>query len=91
MTRPVRKPIPSPDTFEAEEGDRSSTKARLVVPNWRCRLRPCFSADVAENHGRSGASVWKFASTDHGLDRDVVLVGIGAELTFGVIVAAVGK
>jgi xylulose-5-phosphate/fructose-6-phosphate phosphoketolase len=46
------------------------------------------SAEEAENHCRAGASVWKFASTDDGLDPDVVLVGIGAELTFEVIAAA---
>ncbi|KIX09288.1 uncharacterized protein Z518_00367 [Rhinocladiella mackenziei CBS 650.93] len=47
------------------------------------------SADEAESHCRAGASVWKFASTAGGRDPDVVLVGIGAELTFEVI-AAVG-
>ncbi|KAK5216033.1 hypothetical protein LTR72_010909 [Exophiala xenobiotica] len=47
------------------------------------------SADEAENYYRAGASVWKFASTDGGLDPDVVLIGIGAELTFKVIAAAV--
>jgi xylulose-5-phosphate/fructose-6-phosphate phosphoketolase len=46
------------------------------------------SADEAENHCRAGASVWKFASTDEGLNPDVVLVGIGTELTFEVIAAA---
>jgi xylulose-5-phosphate/fructose-6-phosphate phosphoketolase len=46
------------------------------------------SADQAENHCRAGASVWKFASTDDGLDPDVVAVGIGTELTFEVIAAA---
>lgn len=46
------------------------------------------SAEEAENHCRAGASVWKFASTDEGLNPDVVLVGIGAELTFEVIAAA---
>ena len=46
------------------------------------------SADEAESHCRAGASVWKFASTDDGLDPDVVLVGIGPELTFEVIAAA---
>ncbi len=45
-------------------------------------------ADEAENHCRAGASVWKFASTDDGLDPDVVLVGIGTEITFEVIAAA---
>jgi len=46
------------------------------------------SADEAENHCRAGASVWRFASTDEGLDPDVVLVGIGAELTLEVMAAA---
>ena len=46
------------------------------------------SAEEAENHCRAGASVWKFASTDDGLDPDVVLVGIGTEVTFEVIAAA---
>ena len=46
------------------------------------------SADEAESHCRAGASVWKFASTDNGLDPDVVIVGIGAEITFEVIEAA---
>jgi xylulose-5-phosphate/fructose-6-phosphate phosphoketolase len=46
------------------------------------------SAEEAENHCRAGASVWKFASSDGGLNPDVVLVGIGSELTFEVIAAA---
>ncbi|KAF2002390.1 D-xylulose 5-phosphate/D-fructose 6-phosphate phosphoketolase [Amniculicola lignicola CBS 123094] len=44
--------------------------------------------DEAEAHCRAGASIWKFASTDKGLNPDVVLVGIGAELTFEVVKAA---
>lgn len=44
--------------------------------------------DEAENHCRAGASVWNFCSTDNGLNPDVVLVGIGVELTFEVIAAA---
>ncbi|KAJ8102482.1 XFP N-terminal domain-containing protein [Lipomyces tetrasporus] len=46
------------------------------------------SAEEAEAHCVAGASVWKFASTDDGLDPDVVLVGIGVEVTFEVIAAA---
>ncbi|KAK9458686.1 XFP N-terminal domain-containing protein [Lipomyces oligophaga] len=46
------------------------------------------SAEEAEAHCVAGASVWKFASTDGGLDPDVVLVGIGVEVTFEVIAAA---
>lgn len=50
--------------------------------------RVYLSPEEAENHCRAGASVWDFASTDKGLDPDVVLVGIGTELTFEVIAAA---
>lgn len=46
------------------------------------------SGEEAESHCRAGASIWKFASTNEGLDPDVVLVGIGAEITFEVISAA---
>ncbi|PQE06541.1 hypothetical protein CJF32_00002307 [Rutstroemia sp. NJR-2017a WRK4] len=51
--------------------------------------QPVFlSPDEADKHCQAGASIWKFASTDGGLDPDVVLVGIGSELTFEVISAA---
>jgi xylulose-5-phosphate/fructose-6-phosphate phosphoketolase len=46
------------------------------------------SADEAETHCRAGGSIWKFASTDNGLNPDVVIAGIGSELTFEVIAAA---
>jgi len=46
------------------------------------------SPEEAEAHCRAGASVWEFASTDRGVNPDVVLVGIGAELTFEVVKAA---
>lgn len=32
--------------------------------------------------------MWKFCSTDGGIDPDVVLVGIGVEMTFEVVAAA---
>ena len=44
--------------------------------------------EEAEIHCRAGASVWRFCSTDEGLRPDVVLVGIGTEVTFEVIAAA---
>lgn len=51
--------------------------------------QPVFlSVEEADKHCQAGASVWKFASTDEGLSPDVVLVGIGSELTFEVVVAA---
>jgi len=46
------------------------------------------SPEEAEIHSRAGASVWRFCSTDEGLRPDVVLVGIGTEVTFEVIAAA---
>ena len=46
------------------------------------------SAEEAEDHCRAGGSTWKFCSTNGGADPDVVLVGIGADLTFEVIAAA---
>ncbi|KAF2457710.1 putative D-xylulose 5-phosphate/D-fructose 6-phosphate phosphoketolase [Lineolata rhizophorae] len=50
---------------------------------------PCFlSAEEAASHCRAGAGIFKFASTDGGVNPDVVLVGIGAELTFEVVKAA---
>lgn len=51
--------------------------------------QPVFlSIEEADEHCQAGASIWKFASTDDGLDPDVVLVGIGSELTFEVVAAA---
>lgn len=45
--------------------------------------------DEAAAHCRDGASVWNFASSpDAGDDPDVVLVGIGVEVTFEVVKAA---
>jgi xylulose-5-phosphate/fructose-6-phosphate phosphoketolase len=46
------------------------------------------SPEEADAHCRAGASVWKFASTDEGKEPDVVLVGIGTEVTFEVVAAA---
>jgi xylulose-5-phosphate/fructose-6-phosphate phosphoketolase len=46
------------------------------------------SADEAEAHCRAGAGIWGFASTDKGVNPDVVICGIGAEMMFEVITAA---
>ncbi|KFY25817.1 hypothetical protein V491_01580 [Pseudogymnoascus sp. VKM F-3775] len=46
------------------------------------------SVDEADRHCQAGASIWKFASTDNGLNPDVVLVGIGCEVMFEVVAAA---
>ncbi|KAK0760948.1 hypothetical protein N5P37_005889 [Trichoderma harzianum] len=46
------------------------------------------STKDAMEHCKRGISIWKFASTYGGEDPDVVLVGIGVEVTFEVIKAA---
>ncbi|KAI5294803.1 hypothetical protein KEM52_003161 [Ascosphaera acerosa] len=46
------------------------------------------SPEEAEIHCRTGGSIWTWASTDDGIDPDVVLVGIGTEVTFEVLAAA---
>ena len=43
--------------------------------------------DEADRHCQAGASVWGFASTDKGVDPDVVICGIGSEMMFEVIAA----
>ncbi|HEU5230596.1 MAG TPA: phosphoketolase family protein [Ktedonobacteraceae bacterium] len=46
------------------------------------------SLNEAIAHCRAGASVWRWASTDDGMDPDVVLVGIGDNPTLEVMAAA---
>lgn len=53
------------------------------------QLQPVFlSVEEANKHCQAGAGIWKFCSTDDGLNPDMVLVGIGSELMFEVVVAA---
>lgn len=67
---------------------RSKNYVNLIVgskhdqPVW-------LSPEEANSHCTAGVSVWKFCSTDNGLDPDVVLVGIGADLMFEVVAASV--
>ncbi|NGX61008.1 MAG: Xylulose-5-phosphate phosphoketolase [Chlamydiae bacterium] len=51
------------------------------MPQW-------LSMDEAIAHCRSGGSVWRWASTDEGVNPDVVLVGIGDILHLEVMAAA---
>ncbi|KAF3928940.1 hypothetical protein AA313_de0206742 [Arthrobotrys entomopaga] len=46
------------------------------------------SPEEAKTHCQAGATIWKFASTDEGINPDVVLCAIGTETTFEVISAA---
>lgn len=66
---------------------RSKNYVNLMVGSKQ--PQPVFlSIEEADKHCQAGASIWKFCSTDSGLSPDVVLVGIGSELTFEVVVAA---
>jgi xylulose-5-phosphate/fructose-6-phosphate phosphoketolase len=66
---------------------RSKNHVNLMIGSKQ--PQPVFlSSAEADTHCRAGASVFKFASIGSGLDPDVVLVGIGCELTFEVIAAA---
>jgi xylulose-5-phosphate/fructose-6-phosphate phosphoketolase len=46
------------------------------------------SPEEAAKHCKKGAGIWEFASTDSGKEPDVVIVGIGVEVTFEVVKAA---
>lgn len=54
---------------------------KLEMPQW-------LTLEEAVMHCRAGASIWKWASTDDGIDPDVVLVGIGDDMTLEVLAAA---
>lgn len=54
--------------------------SKQEMPSW-------LSMDEAIKHCRAGASIWDWASTDQGVDPDVVLVGIGDNLTLEVLAA----
>jgi xylulose-5-phosphate/fructose-6-phosphate phosphoketolase len=80
---------PDPNTFLSTLAHclRSKNYINLIVGSKH--VQPVWlSAEEADAHCMAGASVWKFCSTDNGLDPDVVLVGIGADLMFEVIAAA---
>jgi xylulose-5-phosphate/fructose-6-phosphate phosphoketolase len=57
------------------------TVEKRSYPQW-------LSLEEAITHCRAGASVWRWASTDDGIDPDVVLVGIGDNPTSEVMAAA---
>jgi xylulose-5-phosphate/fructose-6-phosphate phosphoketolase len=65
----------------------STDKINLVIvskqtmPQW-------LPIEAADAHCRAGASVWEWASTDGGVDPDVVLVGSGVYPTAEVLAAA---
>lgn len=54
---------------------------KQMMPQW-------LSMDEAIAHCRAGASVWRWASTDEGVNPDIVLVGIGDNPHLEVMAAA---
>ncbi|GCE30257.1 putative phosphoketolase [Dictyobacter alpinus] len=66
---------------------QSEDKVNLVIAN-KQRMPQWLSMDEAIAHCRAGASIWPWASTDNGVDPDIVLVGIGDNTTLEVMAAA---
>lgn len=66
---------------------RSKNYVNLIIstkqdmPQW-------LTMDEAVAHCRAGASIWKWASIDEGINPDVVLVGIGDESMIEIMAAA---
>ena len=65
---------------------QSSGYVNLVIGN-KQRMPQWLSMDDAIAHCRAGASIWRWASIDEGIDPDVVLVGIGDNPTLEVMAA----
>ncbi len=66
---------------------RSNDYVNLVIAN-KPPMPQWLSMQDAIAHCRAGASIWQWASTDDGVDPDVVLVGIGDAPTLEVMAAA---
>ena len=66
---------------------RSKEYVNLVIAN-KPPMPQWLSMEDAIAHCRAGASVWQWASTDDGVNPDVVLVGIGDNPTLEVMAAA---
>ncbi|KAI5477879.1 phosphoketolase [Pseudohyphozyma bogoriensis] len=66
---------------------RSKNYVNLIVGT-KAPTRCYLTVEEAESHCVAGASVWESYSVDKGVNPDVVLVGIGFELTEEVIHAA---
>ncbi|HEU5438489.1 MAG TPA: phosphoketolase family protein, partial [Ktedonobacterales bacterium] len=66
---------------------RGTNYVNLVIAN-KPKLPQWLTMSEAIAHARAGASIWPWASTDDGVNPDVVLVGIGDTLTEEVMAAA---
>ncbi|GER90595.1 putative phosphoketolase [Dictyobacter vulcani] len=65
---------------------QSQDKVNLIIAN-KQRMPQWLSMDEAIAHCRAGGSIWPWASTDNGVDPDVVLAGIGDNTTLEVLAA----
>lgn len=65
---------------------KSANYVNLVIAN-KQPMPQWLSMDDAIAHCRAGASIWQWASTDEGIDPDIVLVGIGDNPTLEVMAA----
>jgi xylulose-5-phosphate/fructose-6-phosphate phosphoketolase len=66
---------------------RSKNYVNLVIAN-KQPMPQWLSMSEAIAHARAGASVWRWASIDDGIDPDVVLCGIGDTVTLEIMAAA---
>lgn len=66
---------------------RSKNYVNLVIAN-KQPMPQWLSMSEAIAHARAGASIWRWASIDDGIDPDVVLVGIGDTVTLEIMAAA---
>lgn len=65
----------------------STNYVNLIIAN-KQPMPQWLNMDEAIAHCRAGASVWEWASTDGGVDPDIVLAGIGDTTTLEVMAAA---
>jgi len=65
---------------------QSKGYVNLIVAN-KQKMPQWLSMDDAIAHCRAGASIWQWASTDGGVNPDVVLVGIGDNPTLEIMAA----
>lgn len=66
---------------------RGSNYVNLVIAS-KQEMPQWLNMDEAVEHCRAGASIWRWASTDKGVDPDVVLVGLGDDTTIEIMAAA---
>jgi xylulose-5-phosphate/fructose-6-phosphate phosphoketolase len=66
---------------------KSKNYINLVVAN-KLEMPQWLTMEEAISHCRAGASVWKWASVEDGIDPDVVMVGLSDILTVEVLAAA---